>query len=57
MIVWLVSLNIGFTSDFYATYGFYLADFTTSGTFAIAVHHTIFYRFFENKSGESLIIP
>lgn len=57
IIIWIISLNIGFTSDFYAGFGFYLADFTTAATYAIAVHHMIFFKLFEEKSSESLIIP
>ena len=57
IIIWIVSLNVGFTSDFYAKFGFYLADFTTAATFGLAVHHTIFIRFLEPKINSSLIIP
>jgi hypothetical protein len=57
IIIWIIVLNIGFTSEFFAEFGFYLADFTTAATFGIAVHHTIFFRLIEEKEEDfSLLI-
>ncbi|OMJ77106.1 hypothetical protein SteCoe_23378 [Stentor coeruleus] len=56
IIIWIVSLNIGFTNDFYANYGFYMADFTTASTFGVAIHYTIFNRFFELKEDSQALM-
>ena len=57
IIIWIVSLNVGFTSDFYANYGFYMADFTTASTFGVAIHYTIFNRLFESKEDSQVLMP
>lgn len=56
IIIWIIVLNVGFSSEFYAKSGFYLADFTTAATYGLAVHHTIFFRLFEEKEDFSLLI-
>jgi hypothetical protein len=56
IVVWIVVLNVGFTTEFFADIGFYLADFTTAASFGVAVHHTIFFRVLEDKQDFSLLI-
>jgi hypothetical protein len=55
MLIWIISLEIGFTGDFYAKFGFYIAEFSTAAAYGIAIHHTIFHRLFEAKEDFSLI--
>ncbi|OMJ80147.1 hypothetical protein SteCoe_19690 [Stentor coeruleus] len=57
IIIWIISLNVGFTSEFYATYGFYMADFTTAASFGVAIHFVISSRFFESNDETQAFMP
>ena len=57
MILWIVSIGIAFTNEFESGIGYYLADFTTGATFAIAIHYTLFERYFDSKQEENQLIP